>query len=313
MSDWQVAVVEIRNDNRSGATALLRRAASALELAVDAHPEAGTTGPGELARAARAVATVRPAMGALCRLAGVALAAAEGAPPAEAAPRSIAAIRRFMRRVEREASAIADRAAGLLGPGDLVVTISASSLVERAVLAAAAEGRAPRVVCLESCPAREGAALAARLAAADLPVTLVSDAAGASAVGRARLVLLGGDTLSPAGLVHKVGTLGLALAARHGGALVYALCGREKWLPAPLRGALGDGGPPEEILSGRPSRLAVANPYFDRTPLELVDGVVDSRSILPAAVAARLARRIRVHPALRDLLDSSAGESLAQS
>ena len=58
------------------------------------------------------------------------------------------------------------------------LTISASSLVERAILAAAGAGRGPRIVCLESRPALEGVALAGRLAAAGLRVTLVTDAAG---------------------------------------------------------------------------------------------------------------------------------------
>ena len=123
-------------------------------------------------------------------------------------------------------------------------------------------------------------------------------------VARAGLVLLGGDTLSPAGLVHKVGTLGLALAARRHGAAVYALVGREKWLPAPVRGALDDGGPPGELLPGAPPGLAIANPYFDLTPLDLIDGIVGPTRRRPAAEAGRLAERVVVHPALRDLVET---------
>ena len=290
MSDWRAIVEEIRRDNRSGATALLGRAADALTLA------AATASLTELADAARSVAAVRPAMGALCRLASVALAAAEDASSARAAG---PAVRRFMRRVEGQAPAIAERAAGLIRPGDVALTISASSLVERALRAATPR----RVICLESRPANEGVALATRLSAAGLDVTLVSDAAGPSAAAQADLVLLGGDTLSPSGLIHKIGTLGLALAARHHGVPVYALCGREKRLPAPLRGALADGGPPEELLADAPPGLAVTNPYFDLTSLDLIKGVVGPTAILPGADAGRRARRVAVHPSLGDLLD----------
>ena len=302
MSDWRVAVELIRGDNRSGASALLRQAADALALAADNLPQAGPGWRAELEGAARAVASVRPAIGALCRLAGAALAAAEGAATRDVASVEVRrAVRGFARRVEHEAPAIAARAARLIRPGDVVVTISASSLVERALLAAASVGH---VVCLESRPACEGAALAGHLAAAGLDVTLVSDAAGPRMVARARLVLLGGDTLAPAGLVHKVGTFGLALAARHCGAEVHALVGREKWLPAPLLGALDDGGPPEELLAGRLAGLAVANPYFDLTPLRLLDGIVGPTTTWTAATVGRRAGRVVVYLTLRDLLEA---------
>jgi translation initiation factor 2B subunit (eIF-2B alpha/beta/delta family) len=191
-----------------------------------------------------------------------------------------------------------------------VLTISASSLVERAILAAA-QGRSLAVVCLESRPAGEGVALAERLAAAGCRITLAVDAAGPRLVAEAGAVLLGCDTLTPAGLVHKVGTLGLALAARRFGVPVYALTGPEKLLPRPVRGALADGGPPDEPFATSPAGsstgarpdLTVANPYFDLTPLDLLTGVVLPDVVLDPAEAGRRAAGRKVHPALADLLE----------
>ena len=304
MSDWRSLVEEIRSDSRSGATALLRRAAVALELAVEAAEAEGRALRGELRQAARAVASVRPAMGAMCRLASVALAALDkAATDTDAAARVRAALGRFTRRVERDAPWIAARASGLLQEREVVVTISASSLVERTLVAAAAKGRTAVAVCLESRPALEGVPLAARLAAAGLEVTVVSDAAGARVVARAQLVLVGADTLSPSGVIHKMGTLGLALAARHYGVPIHALCGQEKWLPAPLLGALADAGPPGELLPDSAPGLEADNRYFDQTPLELIDGVVGPRHIYPGAAVAALTRRVAIHPALADLLE----------
>jgi translation initiation factor 2B subunit (eIF-2B alpha/beta/delta family) len=243
-------------------------------------------------------------MAALCRLASVVMTAVEPIARSEPGPAdAVAAARRFTERVEMDARAIARQAAALLDPDDIVVTVSASSLVERALIGTLRTG-GPKIICLESRPACEGVALAERLASAGLHVTVVSDAAGPSSVERARVVLLGADTLAPTGLVHKVGTLSLVLAARHFGAFVYTLCGDEKLMPAPLRGALSDGGPPEQVVATAPPGVSVVNPFFDLTPLPLLDAVVGASGIRTPAAAAGAARRVTVHPALIDLLDS---------
>ncbi|MCC6178077.1 MAG: hypothetical protein IT305_22470 [Chloroflexi bacterium] len=301
MSGWQQIVEEIRADNRSGATALLGRAAEAILLAVEDLGRGGAGGWRDFDAAVRAVASARPALGGLCRLAGAALFAADGAPGPEVAARQVdAAVRAFAQRVNDEAPRIVRRAGRLIRRDDVVVTISASSLVERALLATA-----PReIVCLESRPAREGVALARRLAAAGRNVTLAVDAAGPSQVAGADLVLLGGDTLAPDGLVHKIGTLGLALAARQHGVATYALCGSEKWLPSRLVGALTEGGRPSEVVTDPPAGLAVATAYFDCTSLDLLSGVVGAAGILTFADVRRQTGDVRVHPRLASLLET---------
>jgi translation initiation factor 2B subunit (eIF-2B alpha/beta/delta family) len=295
---WQSAVESIRLDNRSGASALLRRAADALRRA------AATGRPEQAIEAARMVARARPAMGALCRLASATLVGIDTGVGPDAVRE---AIDDFMAGVEASGAATVDHMARLIGSTDVVVTLSASSLVERTIMRARRVGR---VICLESRPACEGVDLAGRLAQAGVPTTLVSDAAGPSVVAHASLVLLGGDTLAPAGLVHKVGTLGLALAARRPGIRVYALCGEEKWLPALLRGALDDGGPPQELVPDPAAGLSVENPYFDLTPLELLDGIVGSDGVVDPSEAGRRAEAITIHEQLRGLLDVPWGRSM---
>jgi len=102
--------------------------------------------------------------------------------------------------------------------------------------------------------------------------------------------------------VHKIGTLGLAVSAHHHGIPVYALAGPEKLLPSLVRGALADGGRPDEILDTQPAGLAVVNRYFDLTPLDLLAGVVLPEGPLRAAEIRRCTAAVRVHPALADLL-----------
>jgi translation initiation factor 2B subunit (eIF-2B alpha/beta/delta family) len=224
-----------------------------------------------LARAARALIRAQPAMAAIARLADAVLAAVGDAPTA---PAVVAAVQAFDARVRRAAAAIEREAVALVPPGGTVLTLSASSLVERTLLRAHRDGRGPRVICPESRPGREGAELARRLAAAGVPTELWVDAAAARCLATTSLVLVGADTLAPAGLVHKIGTLGLALTARDRGVPVYTVAGSEKLLPALVGGALTQHRPASEVLRRAPRGVLVANYYYDLTPLSLLAGAV---------------------------------------
>jgi len=316
MTAWARIVREIEADKRSGATALLRRAASALRLAADDLPSAGDRWPEALAHATDAVATVRPAFAGLRRLAGAVQDAVDpDAAPDEAARRVRLAVDAFVAALDADADRIVARAAQLLARearqappetsddahGLRVLTISASSLVER-TLQRAAVGLPLRVTCLESRPLLEGAALARRLAEGGMQVVLTLDALGPSLVAEASMVLVGGDTLAPEGLLHKAGTYGLTLAARRAGVPVYALVGPEKLLPSLPEGALDDSGAPGELvaddfLAGAAPGLEIRVPYFDLTPLALLTGVVMPDGIVRPDDAARLAASVRPYPA----------------
>ena len=73
------------------------------------------------------------------------------------------------------------------------------------------------VICTESRPINEGVNLAAKLGGEGIRVKLVIDAAVCSILPQAQIVLIGADSLSAKGLVNKIGTLCLALAAREFG------------------------------------------------------------------------------------------------
>jgi translation initiation factor 2B subunit (eIF-2B alpha/beta/delta family) len=305
MTPWAAIVEEIRAEKRKGASALVRRAAEAFRLLANALPSAGDDWHPTLTDASIALATVRPAFAGLTRLATAALDAADPAmTPGEAARALCAAVDGFTAGLDHDAERIVARAARLLGEQRRrVLTISASSLVERALLGASTRAQL-QVVCLESRPMLEGTALACRLAEAGLAVTLTLDALGPTLAREVDLVLVGGDTLAPPGLLHKVGTFGVALAARQAGVPVYALVGPEKLLPALPSAALSDGGTPDELLSastaaGRPHGLRVQVPYFDLTPLDLLAGVVMPDGIVSAADAAERARSVRLHPRIQ--------------
>lgn len=279
-------------DNRSGATALTARAGSILAAAADLPP-------GEWAAVALAVARAQPPMASLLRLANAALLAAEAHPgaPAEAIRHAVS---RFLEDLARHAAETA-RLGAAIAQGRRILTHSASSLVADAIRLAHA--MAPvRVVCTESRPALEGVALARSLAREGIPVCLVTDAGAAAVLPECDLVLFGADALCADGVVHKIGTLGLAIAARHFGVPAYVLATDEKLLPAacgarppiPLRD-------PGELLPEPAPGVEALNRYFDVTPRFCLGGVVCETGIMSDEHFTRRLSEVPVHPALQGL------------
>src|SRR5437667_215715 len=103
-----------------------------------------------------------------------------------------------------------------------IATISHSGTVREALLHAQRSGLGPRTLVGESRPLLEGRTLATELAAADIPVWLVVDAALPLLLSQAHMVWIGADALTDRGVLNKVGSLALALAAREYSVPLYA-------------------------------------------------------------------------------------------
>jgi translation initiation factor 2B subunit (eIF-2B alpha/beta/delta family) len=161
-----------------------------------------------------------------------------------------------------------------------VLTHSRSSTVLAALQLAATRGRLVEVVCTESRPSYEGRTAAAALSQEGIRTRLITDSAAAHFLGRVNLVMVGADSVSGDGLVNKMGTYAIALAARDRGVPFYALCGTEKFLPTDypyFRIAPQD---PQEVWPEHPQGVEVLNLYFDVTPLEYVSAVITEQGML---------------------------------
>lgn len=248
----------IRRDRVRGATALTREAAGIL---VEME---GRAAPGEIRAACYALSAAQPLMAALGNLARAVLAGE----PASA----------FLERMESAHRAVVETAAELIGDGAVVLTHSAGSSVADALLAARGAGKRVAAICTESRPLGEGRALARALAQAGIRVTLVADAAVGLMAGRSGLVLVGADALSPQGLVNKIGTSLVALAAQRAGTPCYALCPSQKFLAGPP--AVEPERDPAELLDEPAPNLAALNYYFDLTPLEDLTGVITENGVV---------------------------------
>jgi len=298
----------IRDDVRSGATDLTRRAA--LEIAAWAeHSPAADPGDfwSEVTSVCRDLVRAKRGMAPLVNLASRVLAAAERTVLSGRAPDTA------RRAVALEATRTVESAAadlerlGAVGativPADATLaTVSASESVA-AVLAAAQEAQKEVTVLLsESRPAREGLGFAARLASRGIAATLVVDAALPRLVARADIVLVGADTVSEDDFVNKVGTYSLALAAREAGVPVYVAALLDKFLPRALRGSPGPSGEDAGAFGEAPPGVRVEDHFLETVPLSLVRGIITERAIIgPSDLPATLATR-PIAPALLPLI-----------
>lgn len=247
----------LADDRTSSATVLFGVAESLLR-------EARATGAEQVRAVAAQVCGAQPSMGALWNLAATAL-ADDGR-----------AFERLGAQARRAPEAAARFARALLGDARRVITCSRSGMVERCVRALGLP-----VLCAESRPGLEGRALAAALAREGMRVTVTSDAAIASDLRPGDVVLVGADAVSPRWFINKTGTFALCAAAEAMGVASYTIAGREKFVAEAIAARLRlRDDDPRALWADPAAGVAVANPLFERIPLDRVVGVITDAGLL---------------------------------
>ena len=202
---------------------------------------------------------------------------------------------------------IGELGAELIPPGGTVCTIcNAGALATGGIGTALApvyllqeRGRAPHVLVPETRPLLQGSRLTAwELARAGVACTLIGDGMIASRLRRGDVTcaLVGADRIAANGdVANKIGTYGLALAARAHGVPLYVLAPVSTIDPATPDGAAIpiEERAPDEVAGwgGRrtaPEGIGVWNPAFDVTPAELVTAIVTDRGVVPPGELARV-------------------------
>ncbi len=174
--------------------------------------------------------------------------------------------------------------------GAWIASLSLSGAVRDALIEAHRAGLAPRALIGEGRPLLEGRAMAAELAGAGIPVWLVTDAALPLLLSQARMVWLGADAVTDAGVLNKIGSFAVALAAREHSVPVYALAPRRKFLSARNRALRIVEMPPAEVWDAPAPGVEPRNVYFESVPLPLLRGVVVEDGVLPPGETAEVAR-----------------------
>ncbi|NJN66365.1 MAG: initiation factor 2B [Chloroflexaceae bacterium] len=206
----------------------------------------------------------------------------------------------FRRRLHVHEAAIAESVLQLIPEKARVLTMSRSSTVLAALRHAHRAGRRFSVICGEGRPGCEGQMLATELSEQGIPATLVIDALAIAMVAQSHLVLVGADHLREHELVNKVGTYGMALAARASSVPIYALCGSDKFLPPGYRPPPQTVWPARQVWDNPPDLVTIRNIYFDHTPLSLMTGIVTEKGVLPTIGIEAWMAAIRLHPSLKE-------------
>ncbi len=304
----------IREDRAHGASFLAREAADILLGCAEAGLQPGAQAAAALESlhgAARELAAARPSMVALANTAGSIWSAAAQALVPRQRPRSEGAAQLALEWIKEAATfalfdmqSTAARITSHAAPyiQGALLTHSLSGTVQAVLVACKA--RLERVYVTEARPRCEGRETARALAAAGIPVTLLTDAEAGVFLPQCQAVVVGADTvLADGAVVNKTGTYLLALAARAARPRpVPLLVLTEQMKIAPYREAHLEEMDPEEVwsdvraLADLPG-IALRNIYFDRTPAALVTTLITeagplSRSQIraQAAQARRWAR-----------------------
>ncbi len=159
------------------------------------------------------------------------------------------------------------------------------------IRSAHADGRVTRVFADETRPWLQGARLTAwELVRDGIPVSLIADGAAAArmAAGGIGWVIVGADRIAANGdAANKIGTYGLAVAARHHQVRFMVAAPTSTIDPDTV-----DGGdipieqrPADELLQCAGQAVAADgadawNPVFDVTPAELIDAIVTERGVI---------------------------------
>ncbi len=159
-------------------------------------------------------------------------------------------------------------------------------------------GRRISVVADETRPLLQGSRLTAwELARAGVPVTVIADGMAASRLRRGDItcVLVGADRIAANGdVANKIGTYGLALAARAHRVPFYVAAPTSTFDPATPDGASIpiEERAAEELTrwhghAAAPTGVGAWNPAFDVTPADLVTAIITDRGVFAPADLGR--------------------------
>lgn len=193
---------------------------------------------------------------------------------------------------------IGELGATLIPPGSTVCTVCNAGVLATGGIGTALapvytlhrEGRAPHVVVPETRPLLQGSRLTAwELTRSGVACTLIGDGMIASRLrlGDIACVIVGADRIALNGdVANKIGTYGLALAARAHGIPFYVAAPTSTLDPATPNGAAIpiEQREASEVASWQGARTApvgvrVWNPAFDVTPAELITGIITDKGI----------------------------------
>jgi len=200
--------------------------------------------------------------------------------------------RRYLLESKLALETIAHSYKDVLKSNDILMTISASSAIEGLLLEASKNSLDFKVFVPESRPMCEGRLMAERLSKKGINTILIADHAMFHYLSDCSNILIGADRVTPEGVMNKIGTYGLAIAAKEFKIPLYCICERMKFIQnvTPIENLISDQ-PAEQLypmdhVKDKPDKLIIKNIYFDFTPMSYIskflteDGLITSEQVI---------------------------------
>jgi translation initiation factor 2B subunit (eIF-2B alpha/beta/delta family) len=183
----------------------------------------------------------------------------------------------YLEELDKARKWVVENGVKLIPPGDTIMTFSHSSAVLRTL--EDCRHKHISVYVSEGRPVNEGVTLAQALGKAGIETTLVVDAALPAYMKRVNKVIVGADAITEKGVVNKIGTRGLAMAAKIEKVPFYVAAERNKFVLSGFFTPKFTEHSPLEITHMRLKNVNVRNIYFDETPLDFIRGVITEEGV----------------------------------
>jgi translation initiation factor 2B subunit (eIF-2B alpha/beta/delta family) len=196
----------------------------------------------------------------------------------------------------------------ILKKDDIIMTISASGAIETLLVEAKAKGIHTTVYVPESRPMYEGRMLAQRLAERGINTILITDSAMFHYLQKCSKIFVGADRVIPDGIMNKIGTSGLAIAAMEQKVPFYCICETSKFVPDLISIEKLNSAQPEEQLyrfcdgENKPESLKIENIYFDFTPKKYLSGFLTEQGIMDNKQVKKHIEQMKILPELVEII-----------
>lgn len=161
----------------------------------------------------------------------------------------------------------------------VVLTHSASSIIESILLEAHRLKKRFHLICTESRPLFEGTNLAKRMAKAGIKTRLIPDADISRGMQEAHFAISGMDRLTENSIINKTGTASIAIIAKELNKPFYVAGETAKILLKRTYPARFSSAHEEEILKENIKNLTAENIYFEEVPLTYVHKIISEEGI----------------------------------
>lgn len=214
----------------------------------------------------------------------------------------------FKRWSDSARARIAQYGSELILSDAIVFTFTMSETVLGTLLRACEVGKKFQVLVTESRPNKDGLLTAQNLSRAGIHVGVSIDACIGELVPQADIMIVGAEAIMADGsAVCKVGTYPAALVAAAHGVPVYVVVDTLKFNTTSLLGLpmrLDSIQRSEVMPANTPAGAGIAGHLFDKTPPDLIKGVVTEKGIINPAVCASLMREMPLSRRLSAMLSA---------